>query len=162
MEERMIQKMKKFRKKHLAANASESGTNKTESAGNRSSSQRNMSNDTYSFIPDLGACTCLDVNGNFVRSTESGSISRIPCGHSDCQAPYILLFTRKNSTFAGQSKMPKEINQQTKQQNRARRKSNSDPDPDLEIQCDPRQNLPRAQSDVTSVMISTLLNAWRN
>ena len=88
--------------------------------------------------------------------------NEIPCGHSDCQAPYILVFTRKNSTFAGQSKMPKEINQQNKQQNRARRKSNPEPDPDLEIQCDPRQNLPRAQSDVTSVMISTLLNAWRN
>ena len=162
MENRMRQKKKKIRKKEIACNISTTDVNRMESTEDESSSQRKMNNDTYNSLPDLGACTCLDENGNIIQSMDSSSSPRIPCGHSDCQAPYILLFTIKNSSFAGQCKVPKEMNEQEKQQNRSRRKSNSDRELNPEFHCGPGPNLPRVQSDVTSVMINTLLNAWKS
>ena len=111
-----------------------------------------------------GFCTCFNSRGQLVRSLESQS--RVPCSHSNCQAPYLLLFSLKNELYGKQNILSHHIESPEKERSKARNfQQNSGPENENENE-DENENesesVPIASNpSLTPLIVKALLDAWK-
>ena len=159
IELKMKKKMRKIRRKEIADERSKNfDSERGHNSGNKNNYEGQLNDDDIcNTIPNENGCNCLDIYGRVIRYTESSIRLKIPCGLQDCQAPYLLLFSGKGSTSTSQrAATPIENKQQVPKQGKGQAKSIFDFSQDL------GSTFRSEKSDVTTVMINTLLNAWTN